>query len=352
MWKHWLSLSKNEQKGYVFLGGVCLFLLIGYFLIPLCFSYEEGAFVIDNLEKKYFNTPGEKVEKNSEKKSVKGYDSLFRFDPNKVTVEEMQRLGFSNYAIINWIKYLQKGGIFQTPHDLTKIYGIKADHYLVVKPFIYIDNKKDDGCIQRVIDLNHVDNDFLYREGLSEVLIDSIGLLQAEFYFTRKIAVNKLQGFTIEDFMRFAQSNTKKKYRKSRTRDDFVIDINEASAHDFRKIKGVGEVLSARIVKYRKLLGGFYSIDQLKEVYGIDDLLIDKNKQYFKVNESEIARININRSNLSFIRKHPYVNFYQAKEIVEYRKRKGGVECLSEILSLPVFMDADTVKLRHYLAVK
>lgn len=47
------------------------------------------------------------------------------------------------------------------------------------------------------------------------------------------------------------------------------IDINAASAAELEELPGVGPVLAQRIVDYRRMHGGFTTVEQLQEVSGI-----------------------------------------------------------------------------------
>lgn len=53
-------------------------------------------------------------------------------------------------------------------------------------------------------------------------------------------------------------------------------DINSANAIELTAIRGVGPVLSKRIISYRNSLGRFDSIQQLYKVYGLDTLVVHR----------------------------------------------------------------------------
>lgn len=102
------------------------------------------------------------------------------------------------------------------------------------------------------------------------------------------------------------------------------LDINEADSIEFEKLPAIGEKLSSRMVRYRERLGGFISIFQIKEVYGISDsafnlisplLMIDKD---FKPRQ-----IDINTVEYAALRSHPYVTHDFAKLVLTYRKVNG-----------------------------
>ncbi len=147
-----------------------------------------------------------------------------------------------------------------------------------------------------------------------------------------------------------SKSNSKPFYNKT----DFsntIIEINQASINDFKKLKGIGEVLSERIIKYRTKLGGFNSTLQIKEVYGITDSLYLSIKKNLKVNNSKIQKLNINQENLENFKSHPYISDKLAYQIINYREKVKPFETIEEIKKLYVMNDSIYNKLYPYLTI-
>lgn len=96
------------------------------------------------------------------------------------------------------------------------------------------------------------------------------------------------------------------------------IDINVALESHFMKVPGIGEKLSQRIVKYRGLLGGFSSVDQLNEVYGLDSTVVKRITSRFQF-EGSVKKIMINKASFSTLSKHPYISKKIAKELIKVR---------------------------------
>ncbi len=131
------------------------------------------------------------------------------------------------------------------------------------------------------------------------------------------------------------------------------FDINTADEAQISTVKGIGAVLSKRIVKFRDKLGGFVSQTQFQEVYGLSPAVIDRLQKHAYISANFHAQpLNINTEDIQKLAAHPYLTYQQAKSIVRYREQHGPfthIEALEELLLL----DRDTLeKVAPYLAVQ
>jgi DNA uptake protein ComE-like DNA-binding protein len=115
------------------------------------------------------------------------------------------------------------------------------------------------------------------------------------------------------------------------------------------KIPGIGASYAKRIVAYRNILGGYYRLEQLQEVYDMYEELYEKITPYLSINSEAVTRLPANTASLDKLKAHPYLNFYQAKAIVEMRKKKGKLEDISEFVLLEEFTEEDLEKIKQYL---
>jgi DNA uptake protein ComE-like DNA-binding protein len=129
-----------------------------------------------------------------------------------------------------------------------------------------------------------------------------------------------------------------------------VIEINASDTLQLMKIPGIGAGFAKRIAGYRNLLGGFYRLEQLQEVYGMYVELYEKIVPYLRTDTGKITMIQVNTASLDKLKSHPYINFYQAKAIIEMRKKKGKLENINELSLLEEFTTEDIDRLKHYLA--
>ena len=219
---------------------------------------------------------------------------LFSFDPNKADSIELSSLGLPSYVVRNVLKYREKGGRFRTADSFSKIYGLTEKQFNTLKPYIRIaqtdtpKKEKMDTMVAVVIPERKV---FKYPEGT-------------------------------------------------------LVDVNVADTAELKKIPGIGSGIAKAIVAYRNRLGGFYSLSQLEEIdYVTPELL-----KWFKLEGGTIRKLDINRWGLDKLRSHPYLNFYQAKVIIEHRKKRGEIKSLSQLSLYEEFTEKDLIRLSAYVS--
>jgi competence ComEA-like helix-hairpin-helix protein len=214
----------------------------------------------------------------------------FNFDPNGLALEKWQELGLSPQQAQVIKNYEAKGGVFRIKTDVRKMFVISDQLYERLEPYILL----PDSLVWK-------------RHKKSMPLV-----------------------------------KVKKKI--------VPIDINQADTNDFKKLKGIGAVLSRRIVKYRERLGGFYNKAQLKEVYGLAEEIIDSQKeQLFLSKEAGLSKINVNTASVEELKAHPYINWKVANSMVKYREQHGPYKNLEAIQKSHLIGDTLFSKIRHYL---
>jgi len=119
-----------------------------------------------------------------------------------------------------------------------------------------------------------------------------------------------------------------------------LLDINQATQEDLVKIYGIGEALSARILKQKEILGSFVSMEQMNDVWGLSPEVISELNSHFKVViPSSLKKIAINDASLKELSQFSYFKYTLAKQIVTYRSMNGNInniEDLSKIKGFPV----------------
>ncbi|MBI1228061.1 MAG: hypothetical protein GC192_22705 [Bacteroidetes bacterium] len=236
----------------------------------------------------------------------------FNFDPNTVSKEDLVRLGLSARTAQTLLNFRAKGGHFYKKEDLKKVYGLREEDYGRLLPFIQIELPRNEK--------NYVE---------SSKNSDNQDFTKPVAYETSRPEPAK-----------FPKKNTA-----------VMVDINAASVEDWQQIRGVGPGWAKRIVNYREKLGGFASAAQVGETHGLPDSVFQKIQPQIKVESPVFRRINLNAATLDELKKHPYLNSYQATILFNYRIQHGSYSDFASVKKVKVgFTDEDWRKLEPYFS--
>jgi DNA uptake protein ComE-like DNA-binding protein len=227
-------------------------------------------------------------------------DSLpaeFHFDPNQATLQELEALGFQAKVAVRIDRYRQKGGRFFAKKDLLKIYGIDSSLYM--RLYAFIDLPETSG-VKRTHD-------------------------KKAFSDRKKIPAH----------------NAPSKF-----------DINKADTSQLMSVAGIGSKRSQRIMKYRDALGGFISMDQLQEVFGLDSVVVRKVLDAtFIASDFQPVTINVNTSDEKRLAFHPYLSNAAARSIVAYRFQHGDFKAMEELRNIHALDEKTIQKITPYLTL-
>ena len=129
-----------------------------------------------------------------------------------------------------------------------------------------------------------------------------------------------------------------------------VVELNTADTTILKKVPGIGSAFAKRIVSYRNLLGGYYSVTQLSEVYGVDEERYNAFVPWFSADPSFISTLAVNSMSQDSLRRHPYINYGQARVIAQLKRQKGKLTGWENLQLLDEFTDTDKIRLQHYLS--
>ncbi len=216
--------------------------------------------------------------------------SPFPFNPNLLPSEQWSKMGLKDWQIKVIKKYEAKGGKFYKKEDFKRMFCITPSEYEILEPYISIPEHKNE-----------------YAERKPEI-------------------------------------------KESKKR--IMVDLNTADSVTLLTLYGIGPSFAKRIIKYRNLLGGFYSKAQLLEVYGFDQDRLDKIADYCDASEDGIKRIDVNTIKTDELKKHPYFDYYTAKAIVDQRIILGKYSSMDQVKALPLIHEDLFAKIRHYLLIK
>lgn len=133
--------------------------------------------------------------------------------------------------------------------------------------------------------------------------------------------------------------------RQPKYEEGTIVNLNTTDTTELKMIPGIGSAIARLIVGYRQQLGGYSHIEQLKEI----NLDAEKLSSWFVIDSTQIAPFNINQVGINRLRNHPYLNFYQAKVIVEHRRKHGNIRSLKQLSLYEEFSETDLSRLSPYV---
>jgi len=295
MWKDFFYYTKSERRVILLLLAIALLLLGIWAVMEYLCPVEVPVTLSESEEIDSFLANLEEQEKIRKSHTPKNEISavLQPFDPNTADSVLLRQLGLPVYIVRNILKYRAKGGVFRSPESFSRIYGLKEEVYQKLKPYI---------TIAPLVSVSHVRTD-TFRQ-----LKDTIPYIP--------------------------------KYEEGT-----IVDLNKADTSILKRIPGIGSTLARMIVVYRQRLGGFYDLSQLQEV---PHVRVELNK-WFVVTPAGLHKIQVNSASLDKLRSHPYMDFYKAKAIMEYRRKRGKIKGLSQLSMFEEFTEKDLKRLSPYL---
>ncbi len=126
------------------------------------------------------------------------------------------------------------------------------------------------------------------------------------------------------------------------------LDINRADSAQLLPLPGIGPVLAGRIVRYRNLLGGYLSVDQLAEVYGLPSETILKIRDRIWIDSSAIRKIPVDSATFRELLRHPYLSYEEVKALLEYREFKSKISTARELRENHVLPDSTIYRIHGY----
>ena len=127
------------------------------------------------------------------------------------------------------------------------------------------------------------------------------------------------------------------------------VDLNGGDTLDFQQLYNIGPLFARRIVNYRTALGGFVDKRQLMEVYGMDSVRYVDIAPYITLDSAGVRQLDINSATIDQLKKHPYLDYYQAKAIVRLREKEGLYRTIDDLKKVPLIDQETYNKLSPYI---
>ena len=224
-----------------------------------------------------------------------------QFDPNTADSSTLVHLGLKPWQASNMLKYRAKGGRYRKTEDLKRLYGMTDSMYLALLPYVVIDT----------------------------------------------LAIDRWR-----DSVRMAADSVPRYVSHKR---DTILNLRTADTTELKMIKGIGSYRAKQIIRYREQLGGFVSVEQLREVKALqpllkDSLSTDSLLSHFFIDSVRVVPLKVNSMHVERLQRHPYLSFEQARAIYELRRKKIHLKHLDQLRTLDCLTEQDIQRLRPYLS--
>jgi len=228
------------------------------------------------------------------------------FDPNTATYDDFLCLGLSERISANIIKYRNSGGRFKTPTDFAKIYGISDSVYSRLEPYISIAAKTPPESKKQTAKKKYTDS-------------------------------------------KKSEQSARPAYEP---KEKPIVELNSADSAQLVALRGIGSVLARRIITYREMLGGFYSVEQLREIRNLPPETYASLYPQFTIDTAKIVKIDLNDFKYKQLSSHPYLAITQLNAIMSYKRVQGKFNAVDDLLKYKLVDTLTYEKLSPYLEVR
>lgn len=273
-------------------------ILIGCGLLLLLARYgrqqPDDMMAVDKKkdQPKYYAVEGRKVK-------------LAPFDPNTADSTHLLALGLQPWQVRNIYRYRANGGIYRRPEDFARLYGLSAHQYKQLLPYIRIAKEYSMSADEYV--------GKTYNQPMKP----------------------HISGPTYKEEVRHSDKLSEGEH----------IALNGADTTSLKRIPGIGSWYARKIVQYGERLGGYVDVGQLLEIDGFPEEALP----YVTIGDVSPRRLNANTASLSQLRRHPYINYYQAKAITDYRRLYGKISDIRQLSTCRDFTERDLERISPYI---
>ncbi len=316
------------------------------------YNYAENAHLLEEME-----APG-KNDRLNEK-------SLFPFDPNTINNEKLDSFDLPQFIKRNILTYRKAGGRFSSNLDVRKIYGMNDSIFGVIEEYITIPKNAEISSrsvelkseIKGFIDPNLADFNQFLKFGFSSFQSKNIvGYRGKGGVFKTKTDLLKIYGidsafyYSIENHILIEVADEMPTVKSSPVL--VHIELNSADTTELMKLRGIGAAYANRIIKYRNLLGGFYSTSQLLEVYNFPEETYKNIEINISVDTLLIKKVRLNFAEYPELLRHPYLNKNQVAAILKYRDKNGSFQEIIQLKTTGLIDSESFLKIRPYLTCR
>ena len=306
--------------------------------------------------------------------------ALSPFDPNEADYEELRRCGVPPRIAAGIIRWRSYGKVYRIKEDVASVSGVDDSLYAALKPYIVISEKHaaaprektakpserhrseyaarpaaDEAPQLEPFAIDTASAAYLAAIGFSprqaEVIVRyreaSGGIRDAE-QFRKCYVVSDRMAERLLPYIVFTEKPATEDTAPTPAAPE-RIEINSADSSALRSVVGIGEKSVAEIMRYRELLGGFSSVEQLSELKCVTESNYERILPQIRCDSCKISKIDINFADPKELMRHPYVSAKALRRIVKQRKLKGGWSGIEEMIEDDIFTKDEAERLAPYL---
>ena len=283
--KEFLYFSKGDRRAIVALGCIVVF-AIGVLMVVDAWKGKERDVKTE-----------EEAAVDAEKKEERGEGVMKEFDPNTVDSLTLIGFGLKPWKVKNFLHYREAGKVFRSAEDLGDTYGWTEEDVEMLASYVRVGKQ--------------------YEKKEKKV----------------------------EEREEWRQQAEKTEHTSNKFHTLTKVDVNTADTAMLRRIPGVGAKISEAIVRYREKLGGFYSVEQLREIKMVSPELLE----WMEVSSPNVQKIPVNEASFQALNSHPYISYEQTKALLQYIRLYGKVKDEQALLETGIFTKEDVERLKPYL---
>jgi DNA uptake protein ComE-like DNA-binding protein len=355
-WDNYNNFSKSDRNAILILGVLILLSIVANTIIKNI-----------HLKSKYNSADYEKLLENYTKinSSIKSKRSLFVFNPNTIVPEMLDSLALPDNVKQNLLNYRNAGGSFKNKNQFRKIYGMndsifaEIENYIILSEISATDNAiliKTSKTITGEINPNIADYKQLLDFGFNSFQANNLISFRSKAgFFKNKNDLLKIYGIdsvffkSIEDHILIENFENTKPLKIEPV---LMVELNSADTAKLIQLSGIGSVYAKRIIKYRDLLGGFYSTTQLLEVFNFSEEAFKKIEKNITTDTLLIRKIRLNFAEFPELLRHPYFKKKQVEAIINYRNKNGPFQNLTQLKSNGLIDSETFLKIEPYLTCR
>jgi len=267
------KFSHSQRTGILFLFGIIVILQLTYF-----FSDFSSLYKVSPEKEKWLSLQSQIDSMKQEKLDY--VPKIYPFNPNFITDYKGYKLGMSVPEIDRLLAFRKENKYVNSPEEFQAVTKVSDSLFNAISPYFkfpdWVKNKKEFKAYKK-----YPNTAFAKKEKI------------------------------------------------------VVIDINQASQEDLIRIYGIGEAISLRILKFKESLGGFVSMEQMKDVWGLSPEVIENLNSHFKVSVlPNLKKIDINNASIKELSQFPYFNYQLARQIVTFRSMNGDIKNIEDLTKI------------------